>query len=68
MYWELSDIQTAYQHVLVGVDESEQGRIALQVLSIRRRRLRNLTIVTVLELGSFNNERLDLSAVNKRRR
>ena len=29
MALELSDIQTSYQHVLVGVDESEQGQVAL---------------------------------------
>lgn len=49
MALELSDIQTAYQHVLVGVDESEQGQVALasavhQALEDQAK----LTIATVL--------------------
>ena len=69
MALELSDIQTAYQHVLVGVDESEQGQVALasavhQALEDQAK----LTIATVLELGDLSTtDVLSLSAVNKRR-
>ena len=69
MALELSDIQTAYQHVLVGVDDSEQGQVALasavhQALEDQAK----LTIATVLELGDLSTtDVLSLSAVNKRR-
>ena len=69
MALELSDIQTSYQHVLVGVDESEQGQVALasgvhQALEDQAK----LTIATVLELGELSTtDVLSLAAVNKRR-